>query len=308
METDRNNKEDRKKPIRRWLLSEDTVDLLATIRANIRRAAVDARAAGWSGDSSANVVTLVWGVDNRCTNDTGVVDSDRVGRRLMLSEILSDMCHGYVVERDISNLTLAVVVGVPHLNITLLQVSEALKRNRSSALASKVHGSLHHVTRSTTVVCAGTVAVLGDGRESMRGVETNTASAVHRTLKLRQVVRTREGLLGASGTKLIRYFGVEVGEEKAGATEGSLLHYRRVAELLDQSFTALDCGIRYLSSLRRAVGGPTATLDTIDEGDHTTNICEVDEGIAYIAARLEVNAEVEEIVGAEANFVKNRLE
>lgn len=195
------------------------------------------------------MIALVGSVDDRSTDDTGMVDSDRAGGGLVLGEVLRDVRHGDVVEGDVSNLTLAVVVGVPDLDVALLQVSDACKWNRSSALASEVHGSLHHVARSAAIISAGTVAMLGGGGEPMGRVETNAAGTVHRTLKLRKVVRTRKGLLGASGAKLVGDVGIEVGEEEAGTAEGGLLHDRGVAELLHQSLATLDRGVRDFGSL-----------------------------------------------------------
>lgn len=254
------------------------------------------------------MVALVRSVDDGGANDTGMVHNDGIEGTLLLRKVLGDVGHGDVVEGDVSNLTLTVIVGVPNLDVALLQVSEACEWNRSSALASEVHRSLHHVTRSAAIVSTGTVAVLGHGRETMRRVETNAAGAVHRTLKLRQVVRTREGLLSAGGAKLVAGIGIEVGKEEARTTEWCLLHDGRVAELLHQGLTTLDRGVRDLSSLGRAVGCPATTLDAVDEGDHATDVGEIDEGVAHVAARLEVNAEVEEVICAKADFVKNGLE
>jgi len=241
------------------------------------------------------------------SNIDSVVDSDRVGRGL-LGKILRNVGHGDVVEGDASDLTLTVEVRVPELDVALLQVSEAGKLNRSSALAGEVHGSLHHVARSAAIPRAGAVAVLGNGGEPMRRVETDATGAVHRTLKLRQVVRTREGLLGASRSKLISSISVEVGEEETGSTEGRLLHDGRVAKLLHQSLATLDGSVGDLGSLGRTICSPGTTLEAVDEGDHATYVGEVDEGIAHVAAGLEVDAKVEEIVGAKADFVEDSLE
>ena len=86
------------------------------------------------------------------------------------------------------------------------------------------------------------------------------------------------------------------------------MHDRGVAELLYQRLAALNRGIRDLCCLGGAIGSPAATLDAVDEGNHATDVSEVDEGIAHVAARLEVNAEVDEVVRTEADFVQEALE
>ena len=130
------------------------------------------------GSGRTELVALVGTVEDWAANDAGMVGNDSVGGRL-LSDVLADMGHGDVVERDAAEMTLTVVVGIPGLNIALLHLSETTQRHGSSALASEVCRSLHHVARSATIVCAGTIAVLGNGRVTMRGVQTNAAGAVH---------------------------------------------------------------------------------------------------------------------------------
>lgn len=56
------------------------------------------------------MVALVWSVDDWGANDTGVVNSDGVRRRLVFSKVLGHVGHGDVVEGDVSNLALTVVV------------------------------------------------------------------------------------------------------------------------------------------------------------------------------------------------------
>lgn len=126
--------------------------------------------------------------------------------------------------------------------------------------------------------------MFSDGRVAVRGEQTDGASTIHGALELGQVVGTREDLLGASGAKLAGDIRVDVSEEEARATERSLLHDRRVAELLDESLTTLDGGIGDLSSLVRAVSNPAATLDVVDEGDHAVDVGEVDEGVTDVTS------------------------
>lgn len=141
------------------------------------------------------------------------------------------------------------------------------------------------------------------GREQTYG-----ARAVHGTLKLRQVVRTREGLLKSCRAKLASDLSVNVGDEQTRTTEWSLLHDGRVAELLNESLTTLDGGVGDLSSLGRSITNPATTLELVDEGDHTMDVGEVDEGITNVACRLEVDAQVHEVVGTEASIVEDSLE
>ena len=131
-----------------------------------------------SDGGGSELGALVGTVEDWATNDAGMVDNDWVGGRL-LSDVLADMGHGDIVEGDATDMTLTVVVGIPGLDITLLHLGETTQGHRSNALASEVGRSLHHVARSAAIVGAGTIAVLGNGRVAMRGVQTNAASAVH---------------------------------------------------------------------------------------------------------------------------------
>jgi hypothetical protein len=56
------------------------------------------------------------------------------------------------------------------------------------------------------------------------------------------------------------------------------------------------------------VAKPATALDAVDESDHATDVGKVNEGIAYVAAGLEVDTEVHEVVGAEADLVEGGLE
>lgn len=141
----------------------------------------------------------------------------------------------------------------------------------------------------------------------MRRIETDATSAIHGSLKLGQVVRTRERLLCTGVAQLAHDLRVGVGEEETRTTERSLLHDRRVAELLDESLTTLDGGVGDLGILGRTEAIPATTLKTVDEGDHAVDIGEVDEGIAHIAARLEVDTKVQEVVGTKADVIEDGL-
>jgi hypothetical protein len=141
----------------------------------------------------------------------------------------------------------------------------------------------------------------------MRRVEADATSGVHGALKLGEVVRTRECLLSTSLSQLVHHLGFDECVDEARTTERSLLHDGGVAELLDKSLTTLDCGVRDLSVLAGAEARPRATLQTIEQGDHAIGVGEVDEGIAHVAARLEIYAEVQEVVCAEADIVEDSL-
>ena len=175
-------------------------------------------------------------------------------------------------------------------------------------LTSIVHGGLVHVARSTTIVDARAVAMLSDREVSMRRVEAYTTSTINGSLKLGQVVRARKGLLGASVTKLAEDLSIRIGEEESRTTEGSLLHHGRVAKLLDKSLTTLDRGIGYLSSLGGTEADPATALNAIQKSNHAVDVSEVDEGVSHVAARLEVDAQVDKVESTEADIVEDRLE
>lgn len=261
-----------------------------------------ARTTSRSGISGASEVTSI-GATDWATNDSG-----NLKRCWGLGEVLSHMSHGNVVEGNVSKMTTTIGVGVPSLDIALLDIRQTGEGLWSSALASKVHGGLHHVARGAAIVGAHTGAVLSDGRVTVGWVEADATSAIHRALKLGQIVRTREGLLGAGVAKLGHDLCVSVCEEETRTTEWSLLHDGGVAELLNKSLTTLDSGVGDLGGLGRTEADPATTLDAIDERDHAMNIGEVDEGVAYVAAGLEVNAKVHEVVSAEADIVEDGLE
>lgn len=226
----------------------------------------------------------------------------------MLVEVLGDVCHGDRVEADSTCEAATEGVEIPGLNVLLLVLGQTGELDRSSVLVSKVHGRLHHVTRAAAVVSARTVAVFGASRVSTRRIETSATSGVHGALELRDVVRTRKGLLGASEANLVHYLGFSEGDDKTRAAEWSLLHDRRVAELLNKRLASLDCRVRDLGGLVGVETGPEATLDAIDEHEHTVRIGKVDEGVANVAAGLEINPQIYEIVGAEAGDVDHVLQ
>lgn len=218
------------------------------------------------------------------------------------------MGHGDAVKGDTTTVTTTIGAQVPSLDVLLLGLAQAGKLNGSSALMSKVHGSLHDVAGAATVVCAGTVAVLGQRSVSVGGIETDATGAVHRTLKLGKIVGAREGLLGTGSAQLTHHLSVGDGEDQARATVRSLLHDRRVAELLDKCLAALDGGVGDLGGLLGVETGPESTLDAVNERQHAVGIGEVDEGVTNVAARLEVNAKVHEVVCAEADVIEDVLQ
>lgn len=142
----------------------------------------------------------------------------------------------------------------------------------------------------------------------MRRVEANTAGTIHRSLELRQVVRTRESLLGSSLTELAHTLSIGIGNEQMWTAEWCLLHDRGVAELLDESFTTLNRGVGNFRSFGRAEAGPATMFNAVDERDHAMDITEIDEGIAHIAAGLEINSKVDKVISAEADIIENGLE
>jgi hypothetical protein len=226
-------------------------------------------------------------------------------------QVRVDMAHGDVLVRSDARNSLTTDSGVPDFDLALeLWRDEALhgECRPSCVLASRILGNLLLVARGATVVATITVAVLSVGRIAMRGEQADGASAIHGTLELGQIVGSWEGLLSAGGSKLTCGLGVDIREEETRTTEWSLLHDRRVAELLDESLTTLDGGVRDLGSLVGAVSEPAATLNVVDESDHSVDVGEVDEGVANIAARLEVNAKVHEVVGAKALLIEDSLE
>jgi len=275
----------------------------ATGRTNTSRGTRHARTTSRSGVRGGSDLTEVRAT-NRAADDTRNLRT----RGGSLRKVLSDMGQRDVVEGDETEMTMTAGVGVPGLDLALLGLRKTDKGDRIGALTGELDCCLNHVTRSATVVGARAGAVLSDGRVSMRRIQANAAGAVHGTLELRQVVRTRKGLLRARVAETTHGLSVSVGEEQARTAERSLLHDGRVAELLNKRLTALDGGIGDLSSLGRAKSNPGTTLDAVDERNHAADIGEVDEGIAHIATGLEVNAKVHEVVGTEADIVENGLE
>lgn len=161
------------------------------------------------------------------------------------------------------------------------------------------------VARVATVVFGDEVAVSmgsASGRE-----EALVLSALNGPLQLGHVVRVRERLLASSEAEvLVRH--VIVGVEETGTTEWRLLHDRRIAELGGESVLALDGCIADLGALVGLVTDPAFAFNVVKNGKHAVDVGEVDKGIADIASSLEVNAEVNEVVGAEADVVKHLLQ
>jgi len=139
-------------------------------------------------------------------------------------------------------------------------------------------------------------------------VKADATSAIHGTLKLGKVVGAGKRLLSTSNAKATHVPSVCNSDDETRATERRLLHDRGVAELLDQSLAALDSRIRNLSSLVRSETRPGTTLHAVNDSKHAVGISEVDEGIADIATRLEVDTEVQKVVSTEADVVEDVLE
>lgn len=217
------------------------------------------------------------------------------------------MGHGDAVKGDATTVTASIGAQVPSLDVLLLGLAQAGKLNRGDSLLSKVHSSLHHVARASTVVGAGAVAVLSKGRVSIGRIEADATSTIHGTLKLGKIVRTRKCLLGTGSAQLAHHLSVGEGEDQTWATVRSLLHDRRVAELLDKCLATLDGGVGNLGSLVRVEAGPEPTLDAVDEREHAVGIREVNEGVANVAARLEIDTKVHEVVSAKADVIEDVL-
>ena len=255
-----------------------------------------------SGVSGDGKITSVRGVDWTTDNTRNLKRSGS------LSEVLGDVGHGNVVEGNMTEVSTTIGVGVPGFDIALLEVRQASEGNGSGTLASELHSCLEHVARCTTVVGARASAMLDGRRMTMRRIEADATSAIHGSLQLGQVVGTRKLLLGTGVAQLGDDLGISISEEETRATERCLLHDGGVAELLDESLATLDGGVGDLGSLGGVKARPRTTLNAIDECNHAMNIGEVDEGIADIARGLEVDAEVDEVVGAEADIVEDCLE
>lgn len=123
------------------------------------------------------------------------------------------MGHRDAVKGDATTVTASISTQVPSLDVLLLGFAQASKLNRGDSLVSKVHSSLHHVARASTVVGAGAVAMLSECRVSIGRVESNATSTIHGTLKLGKVVRAREGLLCASSAQLAHHLSIGEGKD-----------------------------------------------------------------------------------------------
>jgi hypothetical protein len=229
---------------------------------------------------------------------------------LMLREVEGEVSHRDKIKGYTSKTTLTIEAGIPDLDVKFSIVGKVLERHgcRCRTLTSKVDSSLKSVPGSAAIVATTTVPVFSGGRIAVRGKQTDGAGAVHGTLELGEVVWAREDLLNAGVPKLAGDLSVNVRVEETRATERSLLHDGRVAELLNQSLTTLDGGVRDLSGLVGTVTNPGATLDVIEQVGHAVDVGEVDEGIADVATGLEVNAKVHEVVGTKALLVEDGLE
>lgn len=85
-------------------------------------------------------------------------------------------------------------------------------------------------------------------------------------------------------------------------------HDRGVAELCDESLPALNGGIGDLRGLAGVEADPRATIDVTDHFNQTCRIIEVDESITNVGLGMEVDAEVEEVICAEAIRVQDGLQ
>jgi len=105
----------------------------------------------------------------------------------------------------------------------------------------------------------------------------------------------------------VHQLGLILGDKEAGTTIGSLLHNRRVSELLNKRLASLDCRIRDPELLVGDETRPVAELH-LEEHEHPTDIREVDEGVSDVGTLLEIDAEVYEVVSAEADLIQDVLE
>lgn len=262
---------------------------------------------GWAPERAVGPTsrTSRSGVDaaNRTTDNTR--NGDKTG---VLVEVLCDVGHGDRVEADRTTVATTEGIQVPGLDVLLLVISQTGELDRRSVLVGEVHGGLHHVARATTVVGARAVAVLGAGSVSTRRVKTGATSTIHGALELGDVVGTRERLLGAGEANLIHHLSLGEGDDETRAAEWSLLHDRRVAELLNKCLTSLDSRIGNLGGLRGVEARPDAVFDAVDQHKHAVGVGEVDEGVSDVAARLEIDPEIDEVVCAEAGDVDDVLE
>jgi hypothetical protein len=255
----------------------------------------------------------VWAETTADDTDLGLAAEVRghgLRTSLMLREVEGEVSHWNEIEGYTPKTTLTIEAGIPDLDVKFSIVGKVLERHgcRCRTLTSKVDSSLQNVPGSAAIVTTTTDSVFSGGRVAVRGKQTDGAGAIHRTLKLGEVVWAREHLLGAGVAKLAGDLSVNVRVEETRATEGSLLHDGGVAELLDQSLTTLDGGVRDLGGLVGTITNPGATLDVVDQVDHAVDVGEVDEGITDVATGLEVNAKVHEVVGTKALLVEDGLE
>jgi len=290
-------------------VTEDATGRVVTARGaggtsscDTRGLAVDGRVAGSEGVSTGGGVVLLFvdhGVDLRTTDHTRVDGPDPSVVTMHAHEVGDDVL-GQKLERDQGTRSGGtVLVEVEVLTLALDRLCH--RWNHASGI------DLTLVARVAAVEASDghALAVVGNtgGWE-----ETDGSSAVHGTLKLAQIVWSREWLFDTSNADLVHIHGVFVWHEEARTAERSLLHDRRVSELLHKGLAALNRRVRDLGVLVRAVADPTAAFDLVEHGNHATNVREVDERVPDVVSRLEIDAKVDEVVRTEADLVKKSFE
>ena len=96
--------------------------------------------------------------------------------------------------------------------------------------------------------------------------------------------------------------------KQARTAERRLLHDRRITKFLDKSVLALDGRIRDFGCLGGSVSLPCLLLKTIDKRKHAVRVGEVYKRVADVVRTREVDAQIDEVVLAEAILVKNLLQ
>lgn len=236
------------------------------------------------------------------------LDGTRVGRTtktsLRSADVSLDDAERDVVEGDHAGMGGTKLLEVLDLSLALLGVGIDVEVRRAAVLV--VH--VDHVARGAAIIGARVGAVGSLVDSSSRSKETNGAGAIDGALILGPVVGIGELELNTSPTNVLDDPSLLLGDEETRAAVRGLLHDRRVTELLNKSLTTLDGGIRQLSVLGGAVTRPATALDMLEHQEHTLDVAEVDEGIANVVSRLEVDAKVDEVVGAKADTIQKSLE
>lgn len=242
------------------------------------------------------------------TSRNWALDGARVDRKTMTSlgsaDVSLDNEERDVLEGDHAGLGGTKLIEVLDFSLALLGIGVHGEVRRVAILV--VH--VDHVARGATIIGArvGTVGSLVDS--SSRSEETNGTSAIDGALILGPVVGVGELELNAGLTNVLDNPSLLLGDEKARAAVRGLLHNRGVAELLNKGLATLDGSIRQLGVLGGAVSRPATALDMLEHQKHTLDVAEVDEGIANVVSRLEVDAKVDKVVSAKADTIQESLE